>query len=78
VGIGAHPFLIKTMAEKRKYKLKPGKHAFAPGGPAIHHDGNTSDEEIEYYLDKYPHIETLIIKQRQPKQKTDENLPAAD
>jgi hypothetical protein len=45
---------------KKKYILKPGKHQFAPGSPAIHTNDNLSDEEAEWYLDKYPHIAILF------------------
>lgn len=45
----------------KKYNLKPGLHSFAPGGPAVHHNENTTDEEIEFYLSKYPFIKHLLI-----------------
>lgn len=45
---------------KRKYILKPGRHQFAPGSPAVHTNENTSDEEAEWYLEKYPHIGSLF------------------
>lgn len=47
----------------KKYLLKPGNHQFAPGSPAIHHNNNLSDEEAEWYLEKYPHITSLFEKQ---------------
>lgn len=45
----------------RKYKLKPGLHSFAPGGPAVHCNENTSDAGIDFYLSKYPFIKHLLI-----------------
>lgn len=45
----------------RKYVLKEGNHAIAPGGPADHNNDNTSDADIEYYLRHYPHIRNLLI-----------------
>ncbi|WP_158989326.1 hypothetical protein [Mucilaginibacter sp. L196] len=45
---------------KKKYILKPGKHQFAPGSAAIHHNDNLSDTEAEWYLEKYPHIVMLF------------------
>jgi hypothetical protein len=45
---------------KKKYILKPGKHQFAPGSNAVHTNDNLSDEEAEWYLDKYPHIAILF------------------
>ena len=47
----------------KKCILKPGKHQFAPGSPAIHDNDNLSDEEAEWYLEKYPHIKSLFIPQ---------------
>jgi hypothetical protein len=47
----------------KKYILKPGKHQFAPGSPAIHHNDNLSDEEAGWYLEKYPHIAQLFTPQ---------------
>jgi hypothetical protein len=44
----------------KKHILKPGRHQFAPGSPAIHHNDNLSDEEAEWYLRKYPHIASLF------------------
>lgn len=48
-------------APVRKYTLKPGNHAFAPGGPADHNNDNTSDKAIKFYLKAYPHIEKLLV-----------------
>ncbi|WP_259071196.1 hypothetical protein HDF24_24065 [Mucilaginibacter sp. X4EP1] len=45
---------------KKKFKLKPGIHQFAPGSHAVHHNGNLSDDEAEWYLAKYPHIAALF------------------
>lgn len=45
---------------KRKYILKPGRHQFAPGSPPVHTHDNLSDKEVEWYLEKYPHIAALI------------------
>lgn len=47
----------------KKYKIKPGMHQFVPGsGAAIHqHDGLT-DEEIDWYLERYPHVAQLIAE----------------
>ena len=44
----------------KKYILKPGKHQFAPGSAAVHSNHNTSDEEAEWYLERYPHIISLF------------------
>lgn len=56
---------------ERKYVLKPGKHQFAPGSPAIHDNDNTSDKEAAWYLSKFPHIaslfETIPSKQKPAK-----------
>ncbi|BAU52970.1 hypothetical protein [Mucilaginibacter gotjawali] len=46
----------------KKYTLKPGKHQFASGSPAIHDNDNLSDEEAEWYLEKYPHIAGLFVE----------------
>lgn len=59
------------MTNKKKYILKPGKHQFAPKSPAIHTNENLTDAEAEWYLDKYPHIQSLFIKCRQPFQSTE-------
>jgi hypothetical protein len=45
---------------KKKYILKPGKHQFAPGSAATHHNDNLSDTEAEWYIEKYPHIKNLF------------------
>jgi hypothetical protein len=45
---------------KKKYILKPGKHQFAPGSAATHHNDNLSDTEAEWYIEKYPHIKDLF------------------
>lgn len=45
----------------KKYKLKPGLHSFVPGGPAVHHDNNTTDDEIDYYISVYPHVKNLLV-----------------
>jgi hypothetical protein len=47
---------------KKKYILKPGKHQFAPKSPPIHHNDNLTDEEAEWYLEKYPHIRLLFTE----------------
>jgi len=44
-----------------RYILKPGKHQFAPRSPASHCNDNLTDEEAEWYLEKYPHIRSLFI-----------------
>jgi hypothetical protein len=46
----------------KKYTLKPGNHQFAPGSHAFHHNDNLSDEEAEWYLEKYPHIAGLFVE----------------
>jgi len=48
------------MTNKKKYILKPGKHPFAPGSAATHHNDNLSDAEAEWYIEKYPHIKSLF------------------
>lgn len=45
---------------KKKYILRPGFHQFAPGSAAIHSNENLSDEEAEWYLQRYPHIEAMF------------------
>jgi hypothetical protein len=44
----------------KKYILKPGKHQFAPRSHAVHENDNLSDEEAEWYLERYPHIASLF------------------
>jgi hypothetical protein len=46
----------------KKYILKPGKHQFAPSSPAVHENANLSDEEVEWYLQRYPHIVALFLE----------------
>lgn len=50
----------------KKYILKPGKHQFAPGSAAVHSNDNLTDEEAEWYLQRYPHIAGLFV--RSPKE----------
>jgi hypothetical protein len=45
----------------KKYILKPGKHQFAPGSAAVHSNDNLTDEEAEWYLQRYPHIANLFV-----------------
>jgi glyoxylate utilization-related uncharacterized protein len=47
----------------KKYILKPGKHQFVPGSPAVHTNDNLTDEEAEWYLQRYPHITGLFAPQ---------------
>lgn len=47
----------------KEYILKPGKHQFAPGSAAIHSNDNLIDEEAKWYLERYPHIASLFIRQ---------------
>lgn len=47
-------------ATTKKYILKPGLHQFVPGSAAIHSNENLNDEEAEWYLQRYPHIEALF------------------
>ncbi|MCJ8208659.1 hypothetical protein MUY27_03000 [Mucilaginibacter sp. RS28] len=54
------------MRAKRQYLLKPGKHQFVPRSPAIHHNGNLTDEAAAWYLQRFPHIKALF--KRLPKQ----------
>ena len=44
----------------KKYILKPGKHQFAPGSHATHHNDNLTDVEAKWYLERYPHIAPLF------------------
>ncbi|MBD1383983.1 hypothetical protein IDJ75_01745 [Mucilaginibacter rigui] len=44
----------------KKYILKPGTHQFAPGSAAVHSNNNLTDEEAEWYLQRYPHIAKLF------------------
>ncbi|MGY4539629.1 hypothetical protein ACVW0P_004065 [Mucilaginibacter sp. UYNi724] len=46
----------------KKYILKPGRHQFAPGSAAVHSSDNLTDEEAEWYLQRYPHIAGLFIE----------------
>jgi hypothetical protein len=48
------------MTSPKKYILKPGKHQFAPGSPAVHDNDNLSDIEAEWYMERYPHIKALF------------------
>jgi hypothetical protein len=62
----------------KKYTLKPGIHQFAPGSHAVHEDHQLSDEEAEWYLDRYPHIAALfdsgsgVRETKSPAERTDE------
>lgn len=47
----------------KKYILKPGIHQFAPGSPPVHNNDNLTDEEAEWYLQRYPHIAKLFTPQ---------------
>lgn len=51
------------MNSKKKHILKPGKHQFAPGSPAVHSNDNITDREAEWYLERYPHIASLFAPQ---------------
>jgi hypothetical protein len=53
---------------KKKYILKPGRHQFAPKSPPIHENANLTDEEAQWYLEKYPHIKELFIPEKAPAQ----------
>jgi hypothetical protein len=44
----------------KKYILKPGKHQFAPGSHATHHNDNLTDADAQWYLERYPHIASLF------------------
>ena len=59
------------MNSKKKYILKPGKHQFAPGSPAVHDNDNLNDDDAEWYMEKYPHIKQLFIHQSSNKEETD-------
>jgi hypothetical protein len=61
---------------KKKFKLKPGIHQFAPGSHAVHHNGNLTDEEAEWYLAKYPHI-AVLFEERAEKETPAINKPKA-
>lgn len=62
----------------KKYILKPGKHQFAPGSPAVHSNDSINDAEAKWYLEKYPHIANLFIQipknagDAKPRKKTQE------
>ncbi len=69
----------------KQYILKPGKHQFAPGSPAIHHNDNLTDDEAIWYLEKYPHIRSLFevlpddaIDLQQPASRTKRKRRAAE
>jgi hypothetical protein len=44
----------------KKYTLKPGLHQFAPGSHPVHQNDDLTDEEAEWYMERYPHIEALF------------------
>jgi len=50
----------------KRYTLKPGRHQFAPGSHATHTNNNLSDEEAQWYLEKYPHIASMFIAISKP------------
>jgi len=50
----------------KRYTLKPGRHQFAPGSHAAHTNNNLSDEEAQWYLEKYPHIASMFISIPKP------------
>lgn len=47
----------------KKYILKPGKHQFAPGSAAVHDNDSLTDAELEWYVERYPHIISLFAPQ---------------
>ena len=47
----------------KRYKLKPGKHQFAPGSHAVHDNNSLIDQDAEWYLERYPHIAALFTPQ---------------
>jgi len=47
---------------KKKYILKPGKHQFAPKSPPVHDNDSLTDEEAEWYMERYPHIAQLFVE----------------
>lgn len=58
-------FLIKSQMAKKPTKhrilqLKPGNHSFVPGAHSFHNNENTGPEELQWYLEKYPHIQSMI------------------
>lgn len=65
-----------------KYKLKPGMHQFAPGSHAVHSNDTLTDEEAEWYLERYPHIKALFVERlencrvEKPEDTTDQQHPA--
>ena len=52
--------MTNDLMTNKKHTLKPGKHQFAPNSPAIHHNDNLTDAEAEWYIQKYPHIQSLF------------------
>jgi hypothetical protein len=46
----------------KKHTLKPGKHQFAPRSHPVHDNDSLSDDDVEWYLSKYPHIAVLFEK----------------
>lgn len=42
--------------------LKQGNHQFIPGSPAVHNNDNLTDQEAEWYLERYPHIAALFAE----------------
>lgn len=63
------------MKSNKKYSLKPGRHQFAPGSAAAHSGNDLSDAEVEWYIQRYPHIKTLFITAPE-NQPADEQLKA--
>lgn len=55
-----HGLRSKQTPMNKKYILKPGRHQFAAGAPAEHTNDNLTDEEAEWYLERYPHIAALF------------------
>ena len=45
----------------RDYILKPGNHQFV-AGDAMHNNQNTTDEQLKWYIEAYPHITPLFDK----------------
>jgi len=63
---------------KKKHILKPGRHQFTPGSHPVHTDENLTDEEAEWYMEKYPHIVALFITTDPPFESEPEAVEQTD
>lgn len=50
----------KIKIPKKILKLKSGNHQFVPGAHSFHNNENTSSDELQWYMNRYPHIQNLF------------------